>query len=303
MDDLGGALLNTAQRLGWVPDWAVALLIVLVLDVLAWWLHRWVFAAATRLVSEQNLLRRSLVARTRQASRLFFLLVGVAVAVRVAPLSGEQAADLQHLIPIGVILLTGWSVRTALYVWTVIHLRRFKLDSEDNLLARKHATQARILQQIANVLIVLLTASASLMTFDDVRQYGVSLLASAGVAGIVLGFALQPLLKNLVAGVQLAVTQPIRIDDALLIEGEWGNVEEITATYVVVRLWDWRRFIIPLSYFLEKPFQNWTREGSALIGTVFLYTDFPFRSRFCGPSSRRSCADRRSGMARWSTCR
>ncbi len=274
MVDLEATLQTTAERLGWAPDWVVALLIVVALDIVAWWLHRWLFAAATRLVRNQNLFRRSLVSRTQRASRLFCLLVGIAAAVWVAPLSPPQAADLQHLILIGIILLTGWCVRTALYIWTTVYLRRFKLDSEDNLLARKHATQSRILQQIANVLIVLVTVSAALMTFDEVRQYGVSLLASAGVAGIVLGFALQPLLKNLVAGVQLAVTQPIRIDDALLVEGEWGNVEEITATYVVVRLWDWRRLIIPLSYFLEKPFQNWTREGSALIGTVFLYTDF-----------------------------
>jgi small-conductance mechanosensitive channel len=121
---------------------------------------------------------------------------------------------------------------------------------------------------------VLLTTGAALMTIDGVRQYGVSLLASAGVAGIVIGLALQPVLKNLLAGIQLAVTQPIRIDDALLVEGEWGNVEEITATYVVVRIWDWRRLILPLSYFIEKPFQNWTREGSALIGTVMIYLDY-----------------------------
>ncbi len=112
------------------------------------------------------------------------------------------------------------------------------------------------------------------MTFEGVRQYGVSLLASAGAAGIVVGLALQPMLKNMIAGVQLAVTQPIRIEDALLIENEWGNVEEITSTYVVIRLWDLRRLIVPLSYFIEKPFQNWTREGARLIGSVFIYTDF-----------------------------
>lgn len=112
------------------------------------------------------------------------------------------------------------------------------------------------------------------MTFDGVRQYGVSLLASAGAAGLVVGLALQPVLKNIFAGIQLAVTQPIRIDDALLVEGEWGNVEEITSTYVVMRLWDWRRLVLPLSYFIEKPFQNWTRDNAALIGTVMIYLDY-----------------------------
>ena len=112
------------------------------------------------------------------------------------------------------------------------------------------------------------------MTFQPVRQYGVSLLASAGAAGIVAGLALQPVLKNLFAGIQLAVTQPIRIDDALIVEGEWGNVEEITSTYVVLKIWDWRRLILPLSYFIEHPFQNWTRESASLIGSVLVYVDY-----------------------------
>ena len=106
------------------------------------------------------------------------------------------------------------------------------------------------------------------------RQYGVSLFASAGVAGIVAGLAARPVLTNLIAGVQLAMTQPIRIDDAVVVENEWGTIEEITSTYVVVRLWDWRRMIVPLSYFIEKPFQNWTRENSSLIGSAFLYVDY-----------------------------
>lgn len=124
------------------------------------------------------------------------------------------------------------------------------------------------------MLIIIVTLAVALMTFEGVRQYGVSLLASAGAASLVVGLALQPMLKNLIAGVQLAMTQPIRIDDALLVEGEMGHVEEITASFVVIRLWDWRRLIVPLNYFIEQPFQNWTREGAALIGSVFLYVDF-----------------------------
>jgi len=112
------------------------------------------------------------------------------------------------------------------------------------------------------------------MTFPGVREYGVSLLASAGAAGLIVGLALQPVLKNLFAGIQVAMTQPIRIDDALLVEGEWGKVEEITSTYVVVRIWDLRRLILPLSYFIDHPFQNWTRESAELIGTVMLYVDY-----------------------------
>jgi small-conductance mechanosensitive channel len=121
---------------------------------------------------------------------------------------------------------------------------------------------------------VLLTIGAALMSFPEVRQYGYSLFASAGVAGIVAGFAARPVLSNLLAGVQLAMTQPIRLQDVVIVEGEWGTIEEITSTYVVVRIWDLRRLIVPLSYFIEKPFQNWTRESAALTGVVYFYLDY-----------------------------
>jgi small-conductance mechanosensitive channel len=195
-------------------------------------------------------------------------------AVSIAPLTDAQAGIIRHILLLAFIVLIGWMARTALHIWLTVYLRRFKLDAEDNLLARKHVTQSRILERVAAMLIVAFTLSAALMSFPAVRQYGVSLMASAGVAGIVLGLALQPVLKNLFAGIQLAITQPIRIDDALIVEGEWGKVEEITSTYVVVKLWDWRRLILPLGYFIEKPFQNWTREGAALIGTVMIYLDY-----------------------------
>ena len=175
---------------------------------------------------------------------------------------------------IGVIGLIGWAAITALNISADLYLRQFRLDVEDNLLARKHVTQVRVLLRTAEGLVVLVTFGAALMTFEPVRQYGVSLFASAGVAGIIAGLAARPVLTNLIAGVQLAMTQPIRIDDAVVVENEWGTIEEITSTYVVVRLWDWRRMIVPLSYFIEKPFQNWTRENSALIGSAFLYVDY-----------------------------
>jgi small-conductance mechanosensitive channel len=207
-------------------------------------------------------------------SRLAAVMLATALAATIAPLTDGEAAAVRQVTIVGIVVVTGWFLLTALHVWLVVYLRRYKLDSEDNLLARKHVTQSRILERIARTLIVILTFAAALMTFDSVRQYGVGLFASAGAASLVLGLALQPMLKNLIAGVQLAITQPIRIDDALLVNNEWGNVEEITSSYVVIRLWDWRRMIVPLSYFIEQPFQNWTRESSALIGTVFLYVDF-----------------------------
>ncbi|HEV2956912.1 MAG TPA: mechanosensitive ion channel domain-containing protein [Xanthobacteraceae bacterium] len=132
----------------------------------------------------------------------------------------------------------------------------------------------RILERTAAALILVVTAACVLVTFESVREYGVSLFASAGIAGLIAGLAARPVLSNLFAGVQIAVTQPIRLEDAVIVENEWGWIEEITGTYVVIRLWDWRRLVVPLSYFIEKPFQNWTRQSPALIGSVLIYVDY-----------------------------
>ena len=118
------------------------------------------------------------------------------------------------------------------------------------------------------------------MTFPGARQFGASLLASAGLAGLAVGFAARPVLANLIAGIQIAITQPIRLDDVVIVENEWGRIEEITGTYVVVRIWDDRRLVVPLQYFIEKPFQNWSRRNSSIIGSVFLWVDYSLR-RLC----------------------
>jgi small-conductance mechanosensitive channel len=274
MDSVSEFLSSFNLRIDWLPDWATSLIVMVAAVLLAWWLHDVVFAALERWVSGQDLFRRSLVSRMQGPSLLAAIMLAIALAATIAPLTDGEAAAVRQVTIVGIVVVTGWFLLTVLHVWLVVYLRRYKLDSEDNLLARKHVTQSRILERIARTLIVILTFAAALMTFDSVRQYGVGLFASAGAASLVLGLALQPMLKNLIAGVQLAITQPIRIDDALLVNNEWGNVEEITSSYVVIRLWDWRRMIVPLSYFIEQPFQNWTRESSALIGTVFLYVDF-----------------------------
>lgn len=257
----------------WLPDWAASLLILSAALLVALLLHRIVFAGLTRLSARHDLIWRSLVARTRRPVRLGFVIVAVIAAAQAAPVSPELRSVIEHCLSIAIIVLLGWVAHTAMQIWLSVYLRRFKLDAEDNLLARKHVTQSRILSRVANVLIVVVTAAAVLMTFDSVRQFGVSLLAAGGAAGLVVGLALQPVLKNLFAGIQLAITQPIRIDDALIVENEWGQVEEITATYVVIKVWDWRRLIVPLGYFIEQPFQNWTRETASLIGNVMLYLD------------------------------
>lgn len=266
--------LDFERAIAVLPPGVASLLVLATAICLGFIVHRLAFRFLSHLVAGRDLFWRSLVSRSRRPMRLAIMIAALGTASTVAPLSREQAGALGHILLICFIVLSAWVARTALHIWTTVYLRRFKLDAEDNLLARKHATQTRILGWVANVLIVTVAFAAVMMTFEGVRQYGVSLLASAGAAGLVVGLALQPMLKNLFAGIQLAVTQPIRLDDAVLVEGEWGNVEEITSTYVVVRVWDLRRLILPLSYFMEHPFQNWTRENASLIGSVTIYLDY-----------------------------
>jgi small-conductance mechanosensitive channel len=155
---------------------------------------------------------------------------------------------------------------------TVVELN--PADAADNLQARRIQTQAKVLARASIVLVVMIGAGLAMMTLPLLRQIGTSLLASAGVAGIVIGLAARPVLTNLLAGIQLALTQPIRLEDVVIVEKEWGQIEEITGTYVVVRIWDQRRMVVPLQWFIENPFQNWTRTGSELLGTVLLWVDY-----------------------------
>ena len=181
---------------------------------------------------------------------------------------------LGHTLLVGFVLTVGWAAAIALDLGVEIYLRRYSTEVADNLLARKHVTQMRILQRVAKTLLVILTLAIALMTFNSVRQYGVSLFASAGAAGIILGLAARPVLSNLLAGIQIAMTQPIRVQDQVIVEGEFGTIETITSTYIVVRLWDLRRMILPLTYFIEKPFQNWTYESTDLMGSVIMNVDY-----------------------------
>lgn len=273
MPDLDALAGSAARALAYLPWWAESLILIVACCAVVMPLHGVVYRAMKRAVSAKSLFWRSLVSRTRGPSRLGLIVVAISLASTTVHLSWEVRIALNQILLVAFVTLTGWCCATALHIATVIYLRRFKLDAEDNLLARKHVTQMRILERAGVTLVALVTLSVALMTFEPVRQYGVSLLASAGAAGLVLGLAMQPVLSNLVAGIQIAITQPIRIEDAIIVENEWGWVEEITATYVVVRLWDWRRLVLPLTYFIQKPFQNWTRDGASLIGSVFVYVD------------------------------
>ena len=258
----------------WLPEWLVVAIVVTVFVGAGWIIHRIVFSILRRVVKNRDLYWRGVLERVRKKLRILIILIAIGFSITVSPLDPEPSQSVRAVILFLTILVLGWIVAGAVDMWAVVHLRKFNMQTEDNLVARKHVTQTRILQRAAVVLIGLITVALALMTIGAVRQWGVSLLASAGVVGIIAGLALQPYLTNLIAGIQIATAQPIRIDDAVIVEGEWGTVEEITSTYVVIKLWDWRRMILPLSYFIEKPFQNWTRETSRLIGTAMLYVDY-----------------------------
>jgi small-conductance mechanosensitive channel len=179
-----------------------------------------------------------------------------------------------HAAGILIIASASWLLIAMIFVVSDLILARYQIDQPDNLRARQIHTQVEVFQRVFLVVVVVLAGAAILMSFSWGRTLGASVLASAGIAGIAVGMAARPTLENLVAGIQLALTQPIRLEDAVIVEDDWGWVEEIASTYIVVRTWDLRRWVLPLTYFIQHPFQNWTRRTADLLGTVFLYVDY-----------------------------
>jgi small-conductance mechanosensitive channel len=267
LDEFRGAL-------SFAPAWAVSFSILVVAFIVAWLSHAAALVVLRRLLRGRRPYLRTILEATKNPTRLALLLLALAIALPTTPLGYDTEIILARVLVLATICLLGWIALTVLNIGANLYLLRFRIDVEDNLLARKHITQVRVLMRVLDTVIVLLTFGFALMTFDAVRQYGVSLFASAGVAGVVFGLAAQPVLSNLIAGVQLAVTQPIRIEDAVTVQNEYGWIEEITATYVVIRLWDLRRLIVPLNYFIQQPFYNWTRQAAANMGTVLLHLDY-----------------------------
>ncbi|AVR47511.1 hypothetical protein C7S20_16280 [Christiangramia fulva] len=179
-----------------------------------------------------------------------------------------------HLSVIGIVVSISWFLIFSFKVFKNQMLRKYDVDTANNLKARKVYTQYTILENIIIFIIVVLALGISLMSFDNIRSIGVSVLTSAGIAGIIIGLAAQKAIATLLAGIQIAITQPIRLDDVVIVEGEWGWIEEINLTYVVVRIWDKRRLVVPTTYFIEKTFQNWTRTSADILGTVYIYVDY-----------------------------
>lgn len=210
--------------------------------------------------------------RPRWQGRTVGAVFGALVAVQSVPLARETRDVLTH--GIGLLLVAAVAALLINVINGVTEGRlRIGRDLRDPY-ARRRVTQLRLMRRVLIMLVVVLAAAVVLLTFEQVRAVGASLLASAGLAGIVAGVAAQGTLRNVFAGIQIAFSEPLTIDDDVVIEGEWGTVEEITLTYVVVRLWDWRRLVLPTSYFLETPFQNWTKNEARLIGSVHLRLDF-----------------------------
>ncbi len=215
-----------------------------------------------------------LVREARTPTRLTLVLVAEYAVAPLLPLGPAGLAVLRHGLKIGIIVGVAWLLIALTEVFQVLVKVRYDTGAADNLHARRVQTKVQLLRRMVIFGVAVLALGLILMTFDSVRQLGLSLFASAGLAGIILGVAAQPTLANLVAGLQVALTEPIRLDDVVVVEGEWGRVEEIGLTYVVIRIWDKRRLVVPLRRFIDQPFQNWTRVSADLLGTVFLHVDY-----------------------------
>ena len=246
-------------------------------------LHAVIDRIALRLAARYDVAER-IVVRTRGPAQLLLPLLFVHLSLADATIPVGLLTGLRHLLSIAIVLVvTLFAVRFISAIADVIESRH-PVTEADNLHARSVQTQVRVLARTAMFIVGLLGVGSVLMTFPNVRQIGASLLASAGLAGIIAGLAARPVLGNLIAGLQIALTQPIRVDDVVIVENEWGRIEEITATYVVVRIWDQRRLVVPLEHFILNPFQNWTRTTSDLLGAVYLWVDYrvpvePLRER------------------------
>ena len=254
----------------WVFGLMVALVMIIGTAVVAIFLS--LFARVVRPTEYQ--LDDTLIKHLRWALQFLLPVLLVHPILGLAKLSVDQEEIIAGILKVLTVMLIGWLAMGAVRAIGEELLRYFDVSGQDNLTARRVHTQIKLIRQVLLFLIMIVTASVILMMFEQLRVIGVSLLASAGIAGLILGFSAQKVLSNLFAGIQIAITQPIRLDDVVIVENEWGWIEEITLTYVVVKIWDLRRLIIPISYFIEKPFQNWTRISADILGTVYIYGDY-----------------------------
>ena len=239
-------------------------------------LFRWILFAILDRVAKRKptLLKTSIIHHSENLAKWILPLLAIVIAVPALPLPAIAINAIQHAVGVALIGVVGWLVILITDVVIDVFEMRYRTDTADNLIARKVQTQMSVLRRILDVLIIFITLGIALMTFPAIHEIGASVLASAGVAGIVVGLAMKPTLSSLVAGIQIALTQPIRIDDVVVVDGEWGRIEEIHTFFVVVRIWDLRRLVLPLSYFIEQPFENWTRTSADLLKYIYLWVDY-----------------------------
>ncbi|MGH9731504.1 MAG: mechanosensitive ion channel family protein [Candidatus Acidiferrales bacterium] len=252
--------------------------------------HFILFFILKRLASRKgDVVVKSLVRHSQGPSLWILPLLALLVALPTVPLPQRLSTILEHIVGLGLIASIAWLVILFSQIVSDILAARYRLDVPDNLTARRIQTQFQMIHRIVVVLVVIVTLSVMLMTIPAIKHIGVSLLASAGLAGLVVGMAMKPTLSSLIAGIQIALTQPIRLEDVVIVQDEWGWIEEIGTTYVVVRIWDLRRLIVPLSYFIEQPFQNWTRTSANLLGYVYLNVDYTVPIEDVRKELRRIC--------------
>jgi len=243
--------------------------------LLALAIHWILFRLGKRLARQKDrVILGSLVAHAKGPTRWIFPLLALILALPALPVRSSLVQLVRHIVGLGIIAAVAWLIIFLAEIFSDAIYARYRTDTTDNLTSRRVRTQIAVLRRIFSVLVVVVTLAVMLMTFPAIHQLGTSLLASAGIAGIVVGMAMKSTLSNLVAGVQIALTEPIRIDDVVIVAGDWGWIEEILTTYVVVRTWDLRRLVVPLSYFIEHDFQNWTRKTADLLAYVYLSVDY-----------------------------
>ncbi|HTY82376.1 MAG TPA: mechanosensitive ion channel domain-containing protein [Dehalococcoidales bacterium] len=221
-----------------------------------------------------NFLYKSLLNNARRSVKYLIILIIINIAMPAAHLSTGTLYIFNSVFRSLFIIAVSWVVISLMAVGEDVILSRYDINVKDNLQARKIRTQTQTIRRILAVIIIILTIALILLGFDSLRQIGTGILASAGLASLVIGLAAQKIFGNFLAGIQIAFSQPIRVEDVVIVENEWGTIEEITLTYVVVKIWDLRRLIVPISYFIENPFENWTRTTADILGTVFIYTDY-----------------------------
>ncbi len=259
-------------------EWKVYLATATILGgaiLLALLIHFFIFLGLKRVADQtSNVVDESLVKHARRPAAILLPLAAILSVLPSVKLPADFLEGIRHAVALGIITTFAWLAINLTAVLDDFISSKFKIDVSDNLLARRVHTRTRLIRHIAIIAILIVAASTMIMTFPSIRHIGISLFASAGVAGLIAGMAARPMLTNIIAGIQIAMTETIRIDDVVVLEGEWGRVEEISTTNVVVRLWDLRRLVVPLSYFIERPFENWTHKTAEILGTVFLYTDY-----------------------------